>query len=138
MGVKRIDPQRAKELLDSGKGYIYLDVRMVPEFEEGHVPGAENIPVMVKGPGGAGIRLNDSFLEAVGNRFDLSAKIILGCNKGGRSQKAAVLLSRAGYTNLHEMRGGFLGETDPFGNVTFPGWSSHGLPVSTGEQAGAG
>ncbi len=42
--IKRITPEQAKELLDSNQGYVYLDVRTVPEFEAGHVPGAKNVP----------------------------------------------------------------------------------------------
>jgi rhodanese-related sulfurtransferase len=42
--IKRITPEQTKELLDSNTGYIYLDVRTVPEFDAGHVPGAKNIP----------------------------------------------------------------------------------------------
>lgn len=44
MEVKRITPEQAKELLDSNQDYIYLDVRTVPEFEAGHVPGAKMFP----------------------------------------------------------------------------------------------
>ncbi len=39
MEIKRITPEEAKELLDSKKGYLYLDVRSVQEFDTGHVPG---------------------------------------------------------------------------------------------------
>ncbi len=131
MGVKRIDADRAAELLNTSQGYVYLDVRMEHEFQEGHVPNARNIPVMIKGPGGVGIQMNPTFVHKVGEEFDADSRIILGCQKGGRSNKAAELLSEAGYTNLHDMRGGLIGETDPLGNVTFPGWSSRGLPVST-------
>ncbi len=42
MEIKRITPEQTKELLDSNTGYIYLDVRTVPEFDAGHVPGAKN------------------------------------------------------------------------------------------------
>jgi len=50
--------------------------------------------------------------------------------KGGRSQKAAQLLSEAGFSNLHDMRGGYHGETDVLGNITFPGWASRNLPTT--------
>ncbi|MGA1489854.1 MAG: rhodanese-like domain-containing protein [Planctomycetota bacterium] len=129
MGVKRIDAERAAELLDTDMGYVFLDVRMEHEFVQGHVPNARNIPVMIKGPGGVGIRMNPEFVESVSAEYPSDCRIILGCQKGGRSNKAAELLSEAGYTNLHDMRGGFVGETDPLGNVTFPGWTSRGLPV---------
>ena len=132
MGVKRIDAERAAELLDNDQGYVYLDVRMEHEFSQGHVPNAHNIPVMIKGPGGVGIQMNPDFVQEVGEKYQSDSRIILGCQKGGRSNKAAELLSEAGYTNLHDMRGGLVGETDPLGNVTFPGWSGRGLPVTNG------
>lgn len=129
MGVKRIDAERAAELLGNNQGYVFLDVRMEHEYQQGHVPSAQNIPVMIKGPGGVGIQMNPDFVETVGSNFANDSRIILGCQKGGRSNKAAELLSEAGYTNLHDMRGGLVGETDPLGNVTFPGWAARGLPV---------
>ena len=130
MGVKRIDAERAAELMGGDQGYVFIDVRMEHEFIQGHVPNARNIPVMVKGRGGVGIVMNPGFVQTVTQQFPPDARIILGCQKGGRSNKAAELLSDAGYTNLHDMRGGLVGETDPLGNITFPGWTSRGLPVS--------
>ena len=130
MGVKRIDPDRANELLNSDRGYVYIDVRMPEEYVQGHVPNALNIPVMIRGQGGVGLRMNPEFVETVTEGMQSDCRIILGCQKGGRSQKAADLLSEAGFTNLHDMRGGYVGETDVLGNVTFPGWSSRGLPTT--------
>lgn len=48
------DINSASEALDllQKQGYEYLDVRTVEEFQAGHAPGAVNIPVMVRGPGG--------------------------------------------------------------------------------------
>ncbi len=46
MELKRIVPEEAKALLDSGQGYTYLDVRTVEEFDEGHVQGAKNVPFL--------------------------------------------------------------------------------------------
>ena len=130
MGVKRIDAERAAELMSADSGYVFIDVRMEHEYAQGHVPNARNIPVMVKGRGGVGIELNNGFVQSVTSLFPPDARIILGCQKGGRSNKAAELLSEAGYTNLHDMRGGLIGETDPLGNVTFPGWTARGLPIT--------
>ncbi len=130
MGVKRIDPDRANELLNSDQDYVYIDVRMPEEFSQGHVPNARNIPVMIRGDGGVGIRMNPEFVDSVCAEVQSDCRIILGCQKGGRSQKAADLLTAVGFTNLHDMRGGFIGETDVLGNVTFPGWSSRGLPTT--------
>ena len=132
MGVKRIDPDRAKELLDQDLSFTYIDVRTESEFDEGHIPGAKNVPFFVRGPGGAGLLLNEDFLSSMQSHFSNDAKLIIGCMKGGRSKKACQLLAAEGYTSLHDMRGGYLGETDPFGNILYPGWTARGYPTTTG------
>lgn len=130
MGVKRIDAERAKELLESDGGYTFIDVRTPAEFDSEHVPEAVNIPILVRGKDGVGFHQNDEFVPAFESQFKKTSKIILGCHKGGRSMRAADVLSEAGYTNIFDMRGGLAGETDPFGNVLFPGWKTRGLPTT--------
>ena len=128
MEIKRITPEQAKELLDLDSGYIYLDVRTVPEFEAGHVPGAKNVPVVEPDAFGR-MQLNPHFVEIVEANFGKDVKCITACQKGGRSLKAAELLLAAGFTNVVDMRGGFGGETDEIGRLTFPGWAPRGLPT---------
>src|SRR5712692_3190159 len=130
MEIKRIAPEQAKELLDSNQGYIYLDVRTVPEFEAGHVPGAKNVPVVEPEASGR-MQLNPRFVEIVEANFGKNVKCITGCQKGGRSLKAADFLLSAGFLDVLDMRGGFGGETDGMGRVTFPGWSLCGLPTTS-------
>lgn len=91
MEIKRITPEQTKELLDSNTGYIYLDVRTVPEFDEGHVPGAKNIPVVEPDASGR-MLLNPHFVEITEANFGKDVKCITGCQKGDRSIKAAELL----------------------------------------------
>ena len=129
MQIKRITPEEAKQLLDSNTGYVYLDVRTVPEFDAGHVPGAKNVPVMEPDPYGR-MQMNSRFVEIVQANFGKDVKCITGCQKGGRSMKAAELLLASGFSNVVDMRGGFGGETDQVGRMTFPGWAPRGLPTS--------
>lgn len=129
MEIKRITPEQAKELLDSNTGYIYLDVRRVPEFDAGHVWGAKNVPVAEPDPYGR-MQLNPRFVETVEANFGKNVKCITGCQKGGRSLKAAELLLTAGFPQVLDMRGGYGGETDEIGRLTFPGWEPRGLPTS--------
>ena len=68
MDLKRIDPEEAQKLLDSGDGYVYLDVRTEEEFRAGHVPGAANVAVMVANPAGPGMIPNLEFVEQVVDR----------------------------------------------------------------------
>lgn len=129
MEIRRITPEEAKQLLDSNSGYIYLDVRTVQEFDAGHVPGAKNVPVVEPDASGR-MQLNPRFVEIVERNFAKDVKCITGCQKGGRSLKAAELLLAAGFKNVVDMRGGFGGETDEEGRVTYPGWSLRGLPTT--------
>ncbi len=129
MEIKRITPEQAKELLDSPQDFVYLDVRTVPEFDAGHVPGAKNVPVMEPDPYGR-MGLNPRFVEIVEANFGKNVRCITGCQKGGRSLKAAELLLAAGFSSVVDMRGGFGGETDSMGRLTFPGWAPRGLPVA--------
>lgn len=133
MAIDRVTPEEAKEKLDSGEGWTYIDVRTVQEFEGGHAPGAKNIPVMERGP--MGMAPNAEFVSVVEKNFDKDAKIITACLRGGRSMKAAQMLQAAGFTNVIDMRGGFDGELDPStGQIGFKGWAPRGLPV-TAESA---
>jgi rhodanese-related sulfurtransferase len=129
MEINRIPPEKAKELLDSKTGYVYLDVRTVEEFDAGHVTGAKNIPVLEPDSVGR-MQLNSRFVELVEANFGKDAKFITGCQQGGRSLKAAGLLLTAGFSSVVDMRGGYGGETDPSGRLTFPGWAPRGLPTS--------
>ena len=39
-----ITAEEAKEIMDTGDGFVILDVRTQEEYDEGHVPGAILIP----------------------------------------------------------------------------------------------
>ncbi len=134
MPVKRIAPDEAKSLLDSGEGYVYLDVRTVSEFDAGHVPGAKNVPFLDIDPARGGMAPNPQFVEIVAKNFPKDAKIICGCQRGGRSYKAAAVLLASGFTNVVDMRGGYGGEMDNCGCITFPGWAPRGLPTSAASK----
>jgi rhodanese-related sulfurtransferase len=129
MAIQRITPERAKELLDSDSGYIFIDVRTPREFDSNHVPGAKNIPIFEQDFSGR-MQFNPRFIDIVEANFGRRAKIITGCQMGGRSLKAAEILVSAGFKSVVDMRGGFGGECDAFGRVVFPGWSACRLPTT--------
>lgn len=120
------NPAGAKDLL--AKGYTYVDVRTVEEFQQGHVPGAYNVPIAFRGPGG--MQPNPDFVAAMQRHFAKDAKLVFGCRSGGRSQRACELLEGAGYSTLVNMYGGFHGATDMVGRVTEPGWSACGYETT--------
>ncbi|HEY6290730.1 MAG TPA: rhodanese-like domain-containing protein, partial [Terriglobia bacterium] len=128
--LTRISPKEARSLLDSSTGYTYIDVRTTREFDAGHVPGAKNIPLLEPDAGG-GMQLNPRFVEVCEAHFPKDAKLIIGCQKGGRSLRATQFLLEAGFTSVVDMRGGFGGESDAFGRLTYPGWEPRGFPAVT-------
>jgi rhodanese-related sulfurtransferase len=127
------NPTDVHELLASDPSYVYVDVRSPQEYEQGHVPGAYNIPLLFMTP--AGMQPNPAFLDAVTQRFGKTQKIVFGCKAGGRSQRACELLAQQGYAHLVNMAGGFHGATDMSGNVVEPGWAACGFD-STREGGG--
>jgi rhodanese-related sulfurtransferase len=127
MAVKRISPEEARDLM-SKEGYVYLDVRSVPEFAAGHPTGAYNIPLLNMGPGG--MAPNPDFLAVAAKSFPRDARLVVGCKAGGRSAKAAAALEQAGFTNVVDQKNGYEGTPLPTGGVE-PGWRPKGLPTST-------
>jgi rhodanese-related sulfurtransferase len=125
--LERIGVEEARALLDAG--WTYLDVRTEEEFEAGHVPGAVNVPVMLRGPDG--MQPNPAFESAVLRAFARDARLVVGCRSGNRSLRAGRMLIAAGFTQLVELRTGWDGARDAFGRLE-PGWSRCGLPVETG------
>lgn len=130
--LRSATPEEAKRLLDSRESYVYVDVRTVEEFTEGHVPGALNIPAFTK-PAGGEMVANDAFLSVLQSQVPKDAKVIVGCRSGGRSARAQKMMAEAGYKNVTNMDGGFVGKTDAAGNVTMPGWSKLGYPTEVGD-----
>jgi rhodanese-related sulfurtransferase len=121
---KTVVPKEAAALL--ADGWVYLDVRSIPEFDAGHPAGAANVPLSHQVNGR--MSPNADFRRVVEASFPKDAKIVVGCKAGGRSMQAATQMEAAGYTNVVVMRGGFHGEHDNFGRPTVPGWSAEGLP----------
>jgi rhodanese-related sulfurtransferase len=138
MPVKQILPPEARSLLDSGQNYIYLDVRSTREFDQGHVPGAMNIPLLQYDIDRRQMIPNADFMPVVEAVVPRDARVICGCASGQRSDRAAGLMQQAGYASVVNMEGGFTGVRDPMGRILVQGWKDHGLPVSLdtgGEQS---
>jgi len=128
------NPAGVKELLERDPEYVYVDVRSVEEFEQGHVPGSYNIPILFKTA--HGMQPNPDFLSAVTRRFPKPQKIVFGCRSGGRSERACELLAQQGYAGLVNMAGGFHGAADMGGNVVEPGWAACGFDTTKQPQPG--
>jgi len=132
MSVKRVPPDEAARLLEDG--WQFVDVRSIPEFDEGHPPGAYNVPFMHRDA--RGMQANPRFVEVMERRFAEVPRLVLGCRSGGRSLRACEVLQARGWKGeLVDMRGGFAGEHTA-GQLTCEGWESQGLPVAFEAESG--
>ncbi len=125
MTIKHITVQQAQQ--QQASGATYLDVRSIPEFQQGHPPGAVNIPLLHLDPQTGQMRPNPEFLAVVKANFSSDATLVIGCKMGGRSQHACELLSTAGFRDVANVLGGW-GGAPQMGHT---GWVQAGLPVET-------
>ena len=131
--MKQTNPREAYRTLQEETDTIYLDVRTVPEYVNGHPLSALNIPVVIPDSSTGQMTPNPEFMAAVEANLPKEAKIIVGCMSGGRSQFAAELMEQAGYQNVSNMQGGFGGKRDPMGRVVVQGWRDSDLPTESGD-----
>lgn len=96
-----------KQRLDAGENLLVLDVRTAADFvgEQGHLAAAKNLP-----------------LEELPTRMQdlqpwLEQTVTLVCRTDRRSAKAAAILTKAGFSDVHVVRGGMTA------------WLDHGWPV---------
>ena len=111
-------------------GSTYVDVRSVPEFAQGHPVGAVNVPLLHYDDRTGQMAPNREFLAIMHGNFPTDAKLLIGCQIGGRSAEAAQLLASIGYTDVTNVLGGYGGAHDE-------GWTQAGLPVETEATPGA-
>jgi rhodanese-related sulfurtransferase len=83
---------------------ILLDVREDDEWQRGHAPGAQHIPM-----GQVPSRINE---------IDADATLFVVCHLGGRSQRVAQYLARNGYAPVNVSGG-------------MQAWAGAGRPVVT-------
>ena len=84
-----ITTEEVKEILDNkNENYVLIDVREDYEFNEGHIPGAVNIPL--------------GNIDSI--TYSTSRTIIVYCKSGNRSNEAAIKLKNMGY-NVKDMGG---------------------------------
>ena len=100
--TSKLKPQELKTLMDSKPETLTIvDVRESSEYNQGHIPGAINIPVA-------------NFASQSGS-LEKEKRIVVYCNSGGRSYNAYRKLQKLAYPNINQ--------------VIFADWESEGLPV---------
>lgn len=110
MPGKTLSPREVLDLLSTNDDATYIDVRTVAEFAAGHPRGrVVNIPIVFYRPTTRETYPNNSFLEVVASLYDKDKPLILGGDDGERTERAAVPLRGAGYTNIWVMPEGVSG-----------------------------
>jgi sulfur-carrier protein adenylyltransferase/sulfurtransferase len=98
-GIPQISVQELKRKLDAKEDVFVLDVREPHEYLIANL-GALQIPV-----GEVERRVGE--LAAQKNR-----EVVVHCRSGARSQKAALILKQAGFSNVSNLAGGILAWAD--------------------------
>ncbi len=99
-----VDALQSTTLINHNDG-IMVDVRSIAEFNKGHVVNAINIPL-------------NGFAKQIQQLEKYKDKpIIVACRSGSRSAMACKMLMKAGFQDVHNLRGGMMA------------WQSAGLPI---------
>ena len=138
MAVHNVGVREARRKQDDA-AYVYVDVRSVPEFEMGHPAGAVNVPLLHRDERTGQMMPNREFVDVMRANFPPDAKLLIGCQVGGRSAQAAQILSASGFTDVSNVarrlrrRGRSMYRPRPA-----EGWVQASLPVETGRAEGHG
>jgi rhodanese-related sulfurtransferase len=133
--MKTVSVTEARALQE--QGYTYVDVRSTPEFAAGHPAGAVNVPIIEPDEDTGQMQMNPDFLRVMQANFPRDAKLLLGCQVGGRSARAVQMLGASGFVDVSNVRGGFGGAYDQMsGRAIDAGWVDEDLPVEDGDPAG--
>ena len=120
-----VPPQLAWELVLSGQA-VLVDVRTTEERKfVGHVPGS----LHVAWASGTAMTRNPRFVRELEAKTGKEATVFLLCRSGKRSDLAAEVAAKAGFTRVFNVLEGFEGEIDEQRHRGGQGgWRSHGLP----------
>ncbi len=104
--MSTISPKSLNDIVSKGQSVRLIDVRTPIEFQEVHVPFAENIPLDTLEPTQIGIS---------------NEPLYVICRSGARGQKACEKLTNAGLKVIN-VEGGTMA------------WDAAGLPVTRGQK----
>ena len=95
-GLTLLSVSEYKEAIAS-KDVQLIDVRTAQEFHAGHIKNAKNIDFFQHG------LFNEKF-----SKLDKTRPVYLYCRSGNRSQHAARKLLAMGFTDIYDLKGGFM------------------------------
>jgi rhodanese-related sulfurtransferase len=133
--IKEIRPKQAYEILQQQKDAVLIDVRSSMEYEYVGCPlNALHVPV--KEP--PEWTTEQGFVNNVRSALQqqlakdkeiLDVPLFMLCRSGKRSELAAEMLIKEGFTNVYNVLEGFEGDKDDNGHRnTINGWRFYGLP----------
>lgn len=93
-GVQQIDASELKQLLKKKKDYEFIDVRTPFEFNSNKIKGFKNIPLQQ--------------LKQRLDELEQEKHIVVLCQSGMRSNRAAKILKKRGFPNVINVRGGIV------------------------------
>ncbi|MFD2551068.1 rhodanese-like domain-containing protein [Bizionia sediminis] len=93
--LKVLPVETYKEQINAGAVQL-VDVRTPKEFQAGHIKNAKNIDFF------------DASFETQFEKFDKQKPLYIYCRSGNRSGKAAKKLSALGFTEIYDLKGGYL------------------------------
>ncbi len=116
-GVKLVEAKAVQDLL--AKGAVLIDTRRANEFAEATIKGAISVPYDPEKSA------KDANFDAAQDKYDMgkiadkNKDYVVFCNSGTcwKSYKAAVVMAKAGYKNVHWYRNGV------------PDWKARKLPM---------
>ncbi|KAH8937302.1 hypothetical protein BDL97_16G021300 [Sphagnum fallax] len=118
--VKYVDPEAAKELVTK-EGYTIVDIRDESQYKRSHIASSVHVPLFIENTdsdigtllrkqmhmsfagtfyGVAFTKTNPDFVATFEKQFQKDSKILIVCQEGLRSGKAAEELEGAGFQNV--------------------------------------
>lgn len=94
-----VNVAQANELIQNEE-VLVVDVRSSPEWDGGHIENAIHINLY-----------SDEFESDIA-KLDKSKEYVVYCHAGGRSATAVEKMKELGFTNVHNMAGGFSAWTE--------------------------
>ena len=92
--LQSVSTEVVQEIVESGKGPVIIDARGATEFEQGHIPGAVNVPH----------KETWGRIEEL-RKYEEDQGMIFYCVKGGRAKIAGKGLLKEGFRKVGVMGG---------------------------------
>ncbi|WP_231931291.1 MULTISPECIES: rhodanese-like domain-containing protein [Bizionia] len=93
--IKVLPVEEYKTQIEKGKIQL-VDVRTPDEYNSGHIKNAENIDFFA------------TSFESQFEKFDKEKPLYIYCRSGARSRKASNKLAAMGFTEIYDLKGGYL------------------------------